>query len=405
VREVLRASLLAIPSAFVLGAIGLTILSDRLDAEGLTTSIDSILPVGSASTTTELLGVIAAAAITLTALVFSVTMLVLQLSANQFSPRVLRTFLRDTTAQVTLGVLVGTFVYALLALRALDEPRDDQSSLTAAVAVLLALASVGMFVTYINHIAHKIRSTAVMKAITDETLQAIACLRPGEAIDAPTSVPIATTIVDAPRRGFVVWVDIDELVRLGHRHDAILVVEPKVGDFVTTGSHLVTVHAADIDPKRVVRSVAIATERTTTQDPTFGFRQLVDIIEKAMSPAINDTTTAVQAVGHLRELLRVLAPVSLPDGVYTDDDGSVRLLLSAPRWGDFVSLAVDEVLAVAGDSPRVRGAMAQLLLEVAGVALPERQADLRRRIRALRGRTGDGRATSLSELPGTVTPG
>jgi uncharacterized membrane protein len=403
-RDILRASLLAIPAAFVLGAIGLTILSDRLDAEGLTTWIDAILPVGSAGTTTELLGAIAGAAITLTALVFSVTMLVLQLSANQFSPRVLRTFLQDTTAQITLGVLVGTFVYALLGLRALDEPRDDQSSLTAAVAVLLALASVGMFVTYINHISHKIRSTAVMKAINDETLQAIECLRPGDDVDVPVLAGPATMTVDAPRRGFVVSVDIDELVRVGHGHDAMIVVEPKMGDFVTTGSRLATVYSADIDSKRVLRSIVIATDRTTTQDPAFGFRQLVDIIEKAMSPAINDTTTAVQAVGHLRELLRVLAPVPLPDGLYADADGKVRLMLSAASWDDFVGLAVDEVLAVAGDAPRVRHAVEQMLLEVLEVARPERQADLRRRLRALHEPSGDGPARSPRNRAGVAAP-
>jgi len=387
-REEVRSSLLVVPGGLVLLAVGLTLLTVRLDGEGLTEPLDAVLPLGSASSTVELLTTIASAAITLTALVFSITMLVLQLSSNQFSPRVLRTFLRDRTAQVTLGVLVGTFVFSLLALRVLDVEESDASSLTAATAMLLALASVAVFVTYINHIAQKIRATSVMRSITDETMAAIERID-GSLVDlgVETLPDRPDTVITSKRRGFVISTATDHLMRAAEHNDVLLVVQPRIGQFITTGSALVDVHGQRldaVDTDEIAKLVEIGNERTMKQDPLFGFRQLVDIIEKAMSPAVNDTTTAVQAIDHLRELLRAVSQRPLPGSQRRDAQGALRLIMPPASWDDYVSLAVDEVLEVAGESRRIRVAMEELLVETASVALPARKATLAERLVGLR---------------------
>ena len=178
--------------------------------------------------------------------------------------------------------------------------------------------------------------------------------------------------------------DEDDLVSLGHRHDCVLVLVHRVGDYVATGAPMVEVHGGGggPPPEEVRAHIGIGITRTMQQDVAFGFRQLVDIAEKALSPAINDPTTAVQALDRLHDLLRRLAGRPWPTGRVADDDGRLRLIHPVATWDDFVLLAFTEIRRYGAGSiqtaRRLRAAIEDLLSCVPDDRRPVLEAELAR---------------------------
>jgi uncharacterized membrane protein len=403
----LRSSLWFIPGTMVIGAglLALALVSlDRLVDQSVASNLGGILFAGGPDSARLVLSTIAAAMLTFTGLVFTVTMLVLQLASAQLSPRVMRTFLRDRLNQGVLGLFIATFLYALLLLRDVRSPLDGPTfvpAIAVTVAYGLVLASVGLFVVYIHHMAQAIRAATVLRSVGDETREAIRRLYPEGVGDEPAvAVPSmperppdgVATLERSP--GVITSVDEDALLRLAAEHGISIELTHMVGDFVATGAPLLRVWRGSNGPAdrdgeaplpldELAKAIQTGIERTMTQDASFGFRQIVDIAERALSPGINDPTTAVQALDELHDLLRRLARRGIPSPVRRADDGSTLLLLPRPDWDDYVSLALDEIRLFGAGSIQVARRLRYLLLDLQEVAPGSRQAPIVRQLQLL----------------------
>lgn len=385
VSEWLKGSLLAIPALFVLGAVGLSAFTLAAAEHLGTPSFASVLFRGGSRTAQTILSTIAASTVTLTGLVFSITMLVLQLTSSRYSPRVLRTFLRDRTSKITLGVFVGTFTYCLAVLRTIDTDSDAQPGLATSVAVLLALATVAAFVQYINHIARRITVSSIIESVAKETDAAIEVHFPGTPPvhpAAPEEEP-AGEIVPSRNKGVLLVADVARLVACARDADCRVDILVRAGEFVPRGAPLFEVRpaqAVEALGKGLERHVALGAERTMEGDPAYGFRQLVDIAELSLSPGVNDPTTAVQALDAIHDLLRRIAARPFPTGRHHDQDGQLRVRMPEMTWDDYLNLAVDEILVYGHGSVQVTAKLRSMLQDLAEATSAERREAVRRKL-------------------------
>ncbi|WBB78091.1 DUF2254 domain-containing protein [Micromonospora sp. WMMD882] len=387
-----RASFWLVPALFAVGAVGAAIGLSLLELQ-LDIAVDWLLPSGPAGAR-SLLSSIITAMISFTALVFSITVVALQLASSQYSPRVLRTFLQDRIIQATLGTFVATFLFAMVVLAALparEEARLPELSL--AVSMALVLGSTGMFLYYLHHITQVMRVSHIITSIGAQTRDTIAAHLPETGQPEPSPLGDVVQVVRTERPGMVVTVDTGRLARLAAGHGCALSVVPVPGDFVTAGAPLLRVHRVGDAPVRslpvdqLVAGVTIGPERSPGQDVGFGFRQLTDIAERALSPSTNDVTTATRAVQEAHDLLRRLA--TRPDGAHLvrDDSGTVRVRVDRLPFDTYLAMVVDDVRAAAGDQPRVNRLLDAVLTDLASVALPAHLGAVLRR-------TGGGQSPS-----------
>ncbi|MDN5750685.1 MAG: DUF2254 domain-containing protein [Pseudonocardia sp.] len=346
----------------------------------------------------SLLGAIITAMITFTGLVFSITVVVLVLTSNQFSPRILRTFVRDRTIQWSLGIFVATFVYAMTVIRTVLGTNADGAfvpRIAVTVAFLLVLASVGLFIVYISHIANMIRVSSIIATIGEQSRRLIEDRYPAGP-PPPTSTPTPTlpdtaTVVANRRPGVVVSVNERGLTEQARRKNLVVALVPRVGDFVPAGAPLLRV-CGDLEPGfegDLVERVALDDERTMEQDVAFGFRQLVDIAEKALSPALNDPTTACQSVDAMHDLLRRLVTRTSPSGGVADTDGQVRLIVRRYLFDDFLAVAVAEVWHFGRDSTQVPERLTTMLRDLESAARPEHRPAVQHWLAVVSGAAGD----------------
>ena len=370
----------AVPLLFAVGAgilaLGVTAIDDSLD-----TSLHlPFLFAGGPEGARALLAAIITSMISFTGLVFSITIVVLQLTSSQFSPRVLRSFLEDRFNQVALGVFVATFVYALVVLRGVRGTAQVDSfvpQIAVTVAFVLVLASVLVFLAYIHHIAQSIRAAAIIASIADDTRALIEARLPADSPSKPV-LPLPTgqsRTIAADRPGVVQWVDDAALADAAESQGVSVELLRAVGEFVATGAPLALVHGeAQFDEGQLYAAVHVGRERSMDEDVGFGVRQLVDIAERALSPGINDPTTAVQAIDQLHDIVRRLATRALPTRQRTTEDG--RLVVSVPQAGfaDYLALAFDEIAHWGRDSTRIQRRVQIALLDLETAARPEHRA-------------------------------
>ena len=311
--ESIRNGLWFIPAAMVLGIAIVGRGIAELDQHGV--EIPGTFR-GNASSAQTLLATIAASTLTMTTLVLSITIVALQLASQQFSPRVMRTFFRDPGTKVALGVFLSTTVYALLVLRIVVPAGEGRPEHLPALSVTLAFAlmicSLGAFLYYLNHVAHSIRAVHIMEAVAAETRRAIRGRHVSDeglaAGEWPERAPDLIIASEQPP-GAVVGIDEDDLVRLAAAQGVRIEIIPHVGDYLASMTPLARVWSDDATPPPttaadITQFIGLGRERTMRQDVAFGFRQLVDIAEKALSPAVNDPTTATQAIDRIHDLLR-----------------------------------------------------------------------------------------------------
>ena len=378
--DYLRTSLWPIPAAgvaiAVLAGLG-TVALDHATAADLGFT-------GGAEAARSVLSTIAAAMITFTGLVFSITIVALQLASGQFSPRVMRTFLRDNSSKVALATFVATFSYALTVLRATRA--DDVPGISVNVAIVLIFASVAVFIRYIDHTAHAIRAAAIIDAVAEETRATIERLYPVDAV--PVTAPARlgedpVVVANTRGPGVVTGFDGELIVARAARAGGVVVLRAAVGDFVPAGAPLLELHGTDPVRCPVDGCISLGRERTMRQDAAFGLRQLVDLAAKALSPGINDPTTAVQAIDQLHDILRRLAAGPMPTGRMTDADGVVRLVFTSMAWKDYVSLAIDEIRIYGAGSLQVMRRLRSMLEDLLSITDEARQEPLHEQLRLL----------------------
>lgn len=385
-RENTRTSLWFIPTVCVLTSILLALVLGQVDRSVDGGWIDRFTFKGDAENARTFLTTISTSMITFTGLVFTITIVVLQLASQQLSPRILRSFLRDRLSQLSLGVFVATFTYSMFVLRELrpGENGDFIPNISITVGFGFVLLSIGFFVAYIDHISQSIRIGNLAEALARETDDAIRDIydhadTPPRLVE-PEGPPVQT--IYAPHRGVLAALDRDSLVEAARRHDCVVRVLPAVGDFVPAGAPVLEVYGNPVS-EEVMDDLAFGTERTLAQDPAFGFRQLVDVAQKALSPAVNDPTTAVQSIDLLHDLLRQLARLPFPCGQRADADGKLRLTFPVMSWEAYVHLACDELRHYGASSLQVMRRLRAMLEDLRGVAPTDRRPVLDKQLELL----------------------
>jgi uncharacterized membrane protein len=400
-----RSRLWVLPTVGVATALLLAVASLTVDA--LVLSDHAPFPVfyDEADTARSILALIATSIATLTALVLTIVAVVLQLANQTLSPRAVRTFLQDPMSHVTIGVFVTTFTYALVVLQQLGRIRDPEADLLAStsvtIAFVLAVVSIGMFIAYVDHIIHQARVTSVIERIGNDTLEMIDREYPS-AEDA--AEPVVGEVPDrepdlvirSPRRGHILEIDIAQLLEVTSSRDVLVVMVPAVGDFIPTDGRLFELYGAtDLDGSALADTVVIDAERSITQDVPFGFRLLVDIGERALSPGVNDPTTAVQSIDTLYDLLLRLGHRPFPNGWFGGGQGTPRLFVSQPTWELYVALAFEELRHYGADSLQVVRRLRSVVLDLLREVPEERRAALRRQLRLLDDAVESGFASEL----------
>lgn len=360
-----RSSMFFYPVTFVAAAVGLAVftlwIDSRIDGDDVPLSLAST--VGSAR---AVLGTIAGATITVAGITFSVTVVAVQLAASQLSPRVMRQFLRDRFQQSIVGLTVGTFTYALLVLRSTRAPGGEGRepivpNLSVTVAVVLAVVTVIAILAFIDRSARSMQAGQVIGRVTRETLELVDEIGAREAVGepAPTTAPPDRPglRVDADRSGWIQQID-DGTLLAGLPPGTAARLETRVGMYVVTGEPLATLWPPDdedveLRERAVQGAFRIGRERTMAQDVEFGSRQLVDIALRALSPGINDPSTAYEAIVHLGEFLSALMSRPLPAPVVIDDDGRTLFRPHELTGPDFVARAFDQIRTSSAESPDV----------------------------------------------------
>lgn len=387
VRARARQTFWLVPAGCVLVALALALGLPQLDVRLHTARV--LFPGGPESAR-SFLSSVTTAMISITALVFSITIVALQLAAGQFSSRVMRDFLRDWTIQFTFGVFVATFTYAMVLQRSV-RGTSDSSGFVPQVAVTAAfvfvLISVAIFILYINHIANAIRVANITARIGTETRAVIDARYPHtagpDAPPAPAGPPDRIVASPDARPGVIVSINETALITLASRTHTVIALIPHTGNFLPVGAPLFAVYGEGLEDEQLLRHVAFDTERTYEQDALFGFRELVDIAERALSPAVNDPTTATQAIDILHDLLRRLATRPAPAGRHTDSEGNLRLIVPVHTFPDFLILALEEIQHYGAHDVQVPRRLRTMLTDLATVAMPAYQPLLRRRLRDL----------------------
>ncbi len=325
------------------------------------------------------LAAIAGSMITVAGVVFSVTIVALSLAADAYSPRVLRTFMRDRPTQAALGVFVGIFAYCLVVLRSVRAPGDDGPGFVPALAVfgalVLALLGVCMLVYFIHHAALAIQVSTIIQRVAHDTRRAIERLFPealgegeDEADGEPRS-PRAWRAVPALRTGYIVQVDGGGLLALARRRGAVLRMELGVGEFAIESLPLASLAPAGdpaADAAELDALYTLGAERSIEQDAAFGLQQIVDIGTRALSPGINNPSTAAMCADHLSALLVLLARRRISSR-RRREAGELRVIGKGPTFDSLVALVFDPLVHYArGNLPALESlARAARLLESA----------------------------------------
>lgn len=377
----------AITAAAVVAGLGLPHLDDAVDAQ-LPDAVRSVLFGGGADEARQLLSAIATGLITTVSLVFSLTVVVFQLASSQYSPRLLRVFPRDSRVRVTLGVLVGSFCYALAVLRNVRSGAVPRIAVTGAF-VLTVTAAI-LLIGFLGHLVRELRVETMLKRVHAEQDRIETGLLDGvddaDEQSAPT-VPDETPMhrVAAHESGFLVAVDGQRLLEVAVRHGVHVRVLRVVGAAITQGTPMVAWHplsattAAEIDAEAVTRgvrgAVVIGYERTATQDLGYGIQQLVDIYVKALSPGINDPTTAVSSLSHLGAVLAGLADRNLAPRRLSDGDGIERVRVPVPDYPTLLEVAFGPVRTYGNSDVVVLSRVAEVLRDLGWVVRTDEQRD------------------------------
>jgi uncharacterized membrane protein len=331
---------------------------------------------------------------------FGSLLVAIQVASGQLTPRIIATtLLRNNVIRFTVGLFIFTMLFA-----AGTGVRLDSTVTHPAVAIAWALGvvSIAAFLFLIDYTARLLRPVSILWRIGEQGIRVVESVFPN-LVEAPRpartpTVPgAATRVVEHDGTSAIVLaVNVDSLIALARRAEGVIAFVPRVGDFVASGEPLYRLYgnAAQIDDRKLRAQVAFGPERTIEQDSTFAFRVIVDIGIKALSPAINDPSTAVMAIDQLHRLLGNVGRRHLHEDALLDANGALRLIFQTPGWDDFVQLAVSEIrLYGAGNfqvSRRLR-AMIENLLE----SLPEnRRPALRRELDLL-----DRALPKLHEFP------
>jgi uncharacterized membrane protein len=372
-------SLWFVPAVYVLVALGLSVglvRWDQADPIALTRAVN-------ASSATSALSALGSGMIAFTGFVTSVVLLLVQFGTSEFSPRFVAWFRRDRTLRFALSTFSATFLFALVSTAQIGRGTAAfVPTRTLLAALVLTLLSIVMFLLLIDRTSNDLRVAHVVQAVDGEAREVFDAVYPDSASDAATAQETArslagrTPVQTVRIRGVgqvVVALDRAGFASLATKYDAVIQLVPAIGDHVPAGSTLLNVYGPhELPERRLRRAVVLGDERTIDDDPAFAIRMLVDVAIKALSPAVNDPTTAVQSLDRIEDLLRYAAPKHLSTGTVTGSHGAVRLIYPTPTWEDLVELALDEIRAFGANQYQVARRL-RALLDALIADLPEKR--------------------------------
>jgi uncharacterized membrane protein len=371
-RELLRTNLWVVPTVEVVVALVLFVVTYQLDRASYRhdLTLPSWVNGGSADAARQILTATAAAVITVVGLVFSITILSLTLVSTQFGPRILRNFVRDRGTQLTLGTFVATFVYSVLVLGSVSHGSNGfVPHLSITVALGLLLVDLGVLIYFIHHIAMSIQLPQVIASIArdlaatidvevaaGDTLRAVTRENGLSAGELLTRIADEGATVAAATSGYLQFVGVPTLVDIATRSDAVIELLHRPGHFVVEGLPLAQVwppHAALEVQRSLERAHTTGAHRTLAQDPAFAIDQLVEIAIRALSPAVNDTFTAITCIDWLGDGLCKISARWDPQRIHRDGRGYVRVISAEVPYGRLVDRAFDKIRQAGRGMPAV----------------------------------------------------
>ncbi|MDA5141153.1 DUF2254 domain-containing protein [Streptomyces sp. AD681] len=396
-REHLRDTFWFAPTAAMVGVFVVWLVAQELDAA----LVRSLQDDGDYDTLAELLrfaddaktvvSAVGSAMMTFIGVVFSISLVAVQMASGQFTPRVVRLFVRSRITKATFAVFLATFVLTLLVLTSYDSNADPRTAtsvpLVQSVLTLVMVAlSLLLFVMYVNATLRLMRVSHVIARIAAESFRVAALMpAPAEGGGAPALGPVTAWVAHDGQGGVLRDVHVARLVRVARGHGVVLRLVPRIGDFLVPGTPVLAVHGGAAPPRRALRyALSVGVERTFHQDLAFGLRQLSDIGLRALSPAVNDPTTAVQALDRVVQILATLSRRPLDAALHRDRRGVVRLVQPVPGWAELVDLGFAEVRACAVGSPQVTRRLVAGLDDLLRLVPPERREPLLRQRELLR---------------------
>jgi uncharacterized membrane protein len=384
-RRRLERSLIAIPAVYLVGAVVLGAIAPRIDD-----SRDAPLQLDAGmDTARDILTSTATGMIAFTGLVIASVLVVVQFAAGQYSPRLILWFRRDRLVKHAIGSFLAAFLYALVALRAFER-RDEQYApdLTVTLALVLLIGASVLFLALLQRTMDRLRPRALYAAVSREAVVAIHAVYP-RPLGAALGDPLPTHpdddrswAVAAPRPvhwsgapGVLGSFDRELLVRAAETAGVTIELAVAVGEFVDPGQALVRIHGeGTVDVRLLHAGIEIGEERTIEQDPAFAMRIVVDTAIRALSPAVNDPTTAVQGIDALEPIVRELAGRDLDASFARGADGCVRLVWPSPDWEDVLDLAFEEIRAYGASAVQICRRMRAALEDLRTTSAPSRHA-------------------------------
>lgn len=306
----------------------------------------------------QLLATIAGSMMTVMGVTLSMTLVALALASSQYTSRILRNFMRSLVTQSTLGIFAGTFAYCLIVLHSVRGGGGEAAfvpGLALSFAFVLALGGVGVLIYFVHHIASSIQASSIIASVARETIAAIDRLLPESLGHAPEddageesqSIDHLTWhVVAAENDGYIQDVDLPALLSLAHDNEAVVRMERGIGEFAVQQTPLASIAHEDPPDDATVATVHasfhVSSHRTVDQDPSFGIRQIVDMALKALSPGVNDTSTAIMGVDYLTAIVSRLATRRFPT-LRRHHEGKLRVIALAPTFESLLGSAFDQI--------------------------------------------------------------
>jgi uncharacterized membrane protein len=379
----LRSTYWFLPSVITLACMGL--------AFGLTAvernmwdrdTLPAWLTGGGSDGARQMLSAVAGSMITVVSVTFSVTIVALTVASQHFGPRLLNSFMRDTSAQAVLGIFIGTFAYCLVVLRTVRGDGDEYERFIPHVGVTVALAlslvSVGALIYYIHHVAASLQVSEIARRVSGDLLRSIDRLYPqqlgddAEAPENPPAVPQGAVEILSTGSGYLQQVEPDQVFQLAKEAALVLWLKVRPGDFATEGLPLAVAHPPPANPEQFTKALnaalVLGTDRTSDQDAGFALQQLTEVTLHALSTGMNEPFTALTCIDRIGEGLARLVTRRVPSALRADEGGQVRVITRHYRFPELLEEAVDPIRAHGGGSPEVGKHLLVLLGRLARLA-------------------------------------
>jgi uncharacterized membrane protein len=380
IRLYVRNSLWILPAtSIVVALVSVNILTQVEHALGWRSNI-------SVDTARIIMSTVAASTFTLLVLVSSAMLLAVQLASAQLSPRIISMIYRMPHGKLAFSLFVFTFTFSVGTLVRIEQSVPIITSYIGAYAFLV---NIGLFIFFIDVLGKTLRPSSALRAVGLAGREVIRLVYPSlrtedSKLPGPIRLPknVKPRVVLNDEDGAVLSFDLKGLFQKAVKSNCLIELVPQVGDSIAAGDPLLRIFAESQNPTahELRNSVAVGHERTWEQDPMFAFRIIVDIASKALSPAINDPTTAVLAIDQIHHLLRDIGKRYLAEGLERDTQGQLRLIYRTPEWEDFVQLGTTEIRQYGRDSMQVQRRLRAMLEDLIETLPAHRHAILQKEL-------------------------